>query len=209
MYSRDWSSDVCSSDLELHKNPHSLQHPLIVAAVVTSSLESKILVFLDNLNKDKGKGKMDDVLSTPSLQTSKPTSNGQLNKEPAASSSTVAKGQPSKQPKEQGKSKIFQPKYPSRKAQQSKPLQQVLVPKHQLGSRHLCQGDEYKWVERQATTSKCSSGWVSTQRSLEEQGYNKGNRLLWLPKPEFLAQKVPSTAPTTKNAQKPQQHNKK
>lgn len=120
----------------------------------------------------------------------------------------MAKGQQSRQTKEQRKGKIFQPKYPSTKAQ-CKPSQEVLVPKHQLGSRHLCQGDEYKWVERQATNKKCSSGWVSSQWSLEEQGYSEGNQLLWLPKPKFLAQKMPSNPSTTNIAQNPNQHKKR
>ena len=86
--------------------------------------------------------------------------------------------------------KIYQqPKYPSQRSQQRKP-QQVLVPKHILQEQRLCIGDEHKWVERQATRSKNSSGWISTQLSLEAQGYNQGNRELWLCKPEFTAYKV-------------------
>ena len=36
-----------------------------------------------------------------------------------------------------------------------------------------------------------SSRWLSSQNSLEAQGYNQGNRELWLPKPEFTAYKIP------------------
>ena len=59
-----------------------------------------------------------------------------------------------------------------------------------LQEQRLCIGDEHKWVERQATRSKNSSGWISTKLSLEAQDYHQGNRELWLRKPEFTAYKV-------------------
>ena len=115
----------------------------------------------------------------------------QLIKESMASSSATPTTETLQEakPKNARRGKIYQPKYPSQRSQQRKP-QQVLVPKHMLQEQRLCIGDEHKWVERQATRSKNSSGWISTQLSLEAQGYNQGNRELWLRKPEFTAYKV-------------------
>ena len=107
--------------------------------------------------------------------------------------SSTTKDSPRTESHTKGQCKIYQPKYPSLREQQRRQSEQVLVPKHMLESRRLCKVDEHKWVERQATKSMHSSGWISTQRSLEAQGYHQGNRDLWLPKPEFTAYKVPST----------------
>lgn len=60
-----------------------------------------------------------------------------------------------------------------------------------LNVQRLCHGDENKQVEHQATRSISSSEWISTEFSLEAQGYDQGNIKLWLQKPEFIAYKVP------------------
>ena len=49
----------------------------------------------------------------------------------------------------QGKN-IYQPKYLSLRAQQRR-RQQVLVPKQMVQAQKLSDGDQYKWVECQAT----------------------------------------------------------
>ena len=87
--------------------------------------------------------------------------------------------------------KVYQPKYPSLRAQQRR-NRQVLVPKHKVQAQRLRDGDTHRWVERIATNTNKSSGWLSTQGSLEAQGYSYGNRELWLPKPEFISYKVPN-----------------
>ena len=68
-------------------------------------------------------------------------------------------------------------------------------------AQRLYDGDTHKWVERIATNTNKSSGWLSTQRSLEAQGYSYGNRDLWLPKPEFISYKVPSKTTIPKGGQ--------
>ena len=146
-----------------------------------------------NTYKDKGKGKAIEesniVLEYPQVIVAQEIH--QLIKESMASSSTTptTKNLQEARLKNARRGKSYQPKYPSQRSQQRKP-QQVLVPKHMLQEQRLCIGDEHKWVERQATRSKNSSGWISTQLSLEAQGYNQGNRELWLQKPEFTAYKV-------------------
>ena len=146
-----------------------------------------------NTYKDKGKGKAaeeSNILPEYS-QVVVAQEVHQLIKKSMASSSTTPTIETLQEakPKNARHDKIYQPKYPSQRSQQRKP-QQVLVPKHMLQEQRLCIGDEHKWVERQATRSKNSSGWISTQLSLEAQGYNQGNRELWLRKPEFTAYKV-------------------
>ena len=88
-------------------------------------------------------------------------------------------------------SEVYQPKYPSLRAQQRR-NKQVLVPKHMVQAQRLRDGDTQKWVERMNAGTNKSSGWLSTQRSLEAQGYNYGNWELWLPKPEFTSYTVPN-----------------
>ena len=82
-------------------------------------------------------------------------------------------------------------KYLSLRAQQRR-NKQVLVPKHMVQAQRLHDGDTHRWVERIATNTNKSSGWLTTQKSLEAQGYSYGNRELWLPKPEFTSYKVPN-----------------
>ena len=57
-------------------------------------------------------------------------------------------------------------------------------------------------AEKTASIGQCSSGWMSTQRSLTDQGYTEANRCLWLLQPSFLAQKVSSTSSPNKATQR-------
>ena len=99
----------------------------------------------------------------------------------AGSSLTIKESSANALPKKQ-QGKVYQPKYPSPRAQQRRQSRKVLVPKHMLKAQRLGKDDEHKWVERKAIESNHSSGWISTRRSLEAQGYNQGNRKLWLQK---------------------------
>ena len=149
--------------------------------------------------KDKGKAKEEFVTTGPAQPIS--TSpiihncpNDHLTKEKTASSTTTATILNGTQKKSHQRSKVYQPKYPSLRDQQRR-MQQAFVPKHMVHSCRLSDGDTHRWVERQATNKIKSSGWLTTQMSLEAQGYNQGNRELWLPKPEFQTYKVPSKTP--------------
>ena len=159
--------------------------------------------------QDKGKAKVES-----SALPQCPHNLNNIIKESSASSSSATKGLPKIESHTKRQGKVYQPKYPSLRAQQRRQSQQVLVPKQMLNARRLCQGDEHKWVERQATRTMHSSGWISTQRSLDSQGYNQGNRELWLPKPELTAYKMPSmtdlpTRVAQKQPQRTQQQRRK
>ena len=80
-------------------------------------------------------------------------------------------------------------------------MQQVLVPKQMMQAQRVRDGDDHRWVECTTTNKDTSSGWVTTRMSLEAQGYNHGNRELWLPKPEFISYKVPSKTAIPKGGQ--------
>ena len=58
---------------------------------------------------------------------------------------------------------VYQPKYPSPRAQQRRQSRQVLVPKHMLKAQRLSEDDEHKWVECKAKERDHSSGWISTR----------------------------------------------
>ena len=115
---------------------------------------------------DKGKAKMES--DPPTLSHGLIT---QLRKEPATSSTTTKNEMP------QGGSqrrKVYQPKYPSLRAQQRR-NKQVLVPKHMVQAQRLRDGDTHKWVEHTTASMNKSYGWLTTRMSLEAQGYNHGN----------------------------------
>lgn len=77
------------------------------------------------------------------------------------------------------------------------------MPKQLLQERRLCDGDEPCWVECHSIESNQSTGWLSTKKSLDAQGYNQGQRELWLPKPTFTAYRV---QPKASNSRKIHQH---
>ena len=159
--------------------------------------------------QEQGRGESKSSMTTPTYQEKGKAKAGSTNihqfprqliqKSYARSSSANALPD-----KRQGK--VYQPKYPSPRAQQRRQSRQVLVPKNMLEAQRLCKDDEHKWVERKAIESDHSSGWISTRRSLEAQSYNQGNRKLWLQKPEFIAYNVPSTMDlSTPDAERRQQ----
>ena len=113
---------------------------------------------------DKGKGKI--------TKTSQPLI-AQLTIDLAASSSlTVEPTQPKCQ--SQPRKKVYQPKYPSIKAQKCH-IDKVIVPQLLLEEQWLRKGDTYKWVKRQTVEPRHSSGWIATQNYLDAQGYKDGN----------------------------------
>ena len=137
------------------------------------------------LNKGKAKEELSMASTSKLSHASTPTkANGYL-------TTQLTEGQKGSATTSHQQRKLYQPKYPSLRAQHRR-IRQVLVPKQLVQTRGLSDGDEQCWVERQATTSLKSSGWLSPYKSLEAQGYFQGNRKLWLPKPEFQAYKVPS-----------------
>ena len=82
-------------------------------------------------------------------------------------------------PKNKWRDKVYQPKYPLPRAQQRQP-RQVFVPTQILKVQRLHNGDEHKWVQRQATQrtdqvagSLLSCHWKHkvTTREIESYGY--------------------------------------
>lgn len=169
---------IKESSLEILEYRKSLQKNPIITTTSTS------------MDKDKAKTELNSPTLCHDLIT-------QVKKEQATSSSTTKNEMP------QGgyqRRKVYQPKYPSLRAQQRR-NKQVLVSKHMVQAQKLCDGDSHRWVERTTAGTNKSSGWLTTRMNLEAQGYNKGNRELWLPKPEFISYKVPSKTTTPKGGQ--------
>ena len=131
-------------------------------------------------------------------------------KEKTTASSTTSRSKNETQPRNHQRSKIHQPKYSSPKARKRQP-QQVWVPKTMMEARSLSNGNQLRWVERQATKQSpkprslkkstlphATTRWV-LKTLLQAQGYYKGSTQLWLPK-KRSATASPSKAISTQSA---------